>query len=123
MKLNLDELNKLSQEELLLVLLDGAVESTKISKIAIIDGDMQKSHKELIRVQDIFTELMFTLDQNAGQWAKDMYNVYDFIRYELSKANITNDIKIIDEVLPIIQQIRTVWYEANNKSINNRQEE
>ncbi|MCC0727043.1 flagellar export chaperone FliS [Clostridioides sp. ZZV14-6045] len=123
MKLNLDELNKLSQEELLLVLLDGAVESTKISKIAIIDGDMQKSHKELIRVQDIFTELMLTLDQNAGQWAKDMYNVYDFIRYELSKANITNDIKIIDEVLPIIQQIRTVWYEANNKSINNRQEE
>ncbi|MCC0637101.1 MULTISPECIES: flagellar export chaperone FliS [unclassified Clostridioides] len=123
MKLNLDELNKLSQEELLLVLLDGAVESTKISKIAIIDGDMQKSHKELIRVQDIFTELMLTLDQNAGKWAKDMYNVYDFIRYELSKANITNDIKIIDEVLPIIQQIRTVWYEANNKSINNRQEE
>ncbi|MCC0783686.1 flagellar export chaperone FliS [Clostridioides sp. ES-S-0108-01] len=120
MKLNLDELNKLSQEELLLILLDGAVESMKIAKIAIIDGDRQKSHKELIRVQDIFTELMLTLDQNAGEWAKDMYNVYDFIRHELSKANITNDIKIIDEVLPIIQQIRTVWYEVDNKSRNNR---
>ena len=123
MKLNLDELNKLSQEELLLILLDGAVEATKISRIAIIDGDMQKSHKELIRVQDIFTELMLTLDQNAGQWAKDMYNVYDFIRSELSKVDVTKDIKIIEQVLPIIQQIRTVWYEANNKSINNRQEE
>ncbi|MFL8675396.1 flagellar export chaperone FliS [Clostridioides sp. GD02404] len=123
MKLNLDELNKLSQEELLLVLLDGAIESTKISKKAIIDKDMQKSNKELIRVQNIFAELMVTLDQNVGQWAKDMYNVYDFIRHELSKANITNDIKIIDEILPIIQQIRDVWYEVNNKSRNNRQEE
>ncbi|MFL8800272.1 MULTISPECIES: flagellar export chaperone FliS [unclassified Clostridioides] len=123
MKLNLDELNKLSQEELLLVLLDGAIESTKISKKAIIDKDMQKSYKELIRVQNIFAELMVTLDQNVGQWAKDMYNVYDFIRHELSKANITNDIKIIDEILPIIQQIRDVWYEVNNKSRNNRQEE
>lgn len=123
MKLNLDELNKLSQEELLLVLLDGAIESAKISKKAIIDKDMQKSYKELIRVQNIFAELMVTLDQSVGQWAKDMYNVYDFIRHELSKANITNDIKIIDEILPIIQQIRDVWYEVNNKSRNNRQEE
>ncbi len=123
MKLNLDELNKLSQEELLLALLDGAIESTKISKKAIIDKDMQKSNKELIRVQNIFAELMVTLDQNVGQWAKDMYNVYDFIRHELSKANITNDIKIIDEILPIIQQIRDVWYEVYNKARNNRQEE
>lgn len=123
MKLNLDELNKLSQEELLLALLDGAIESTKISKKAIIDKDMQKSNKELIRVQNIFAELMVTLDQNVGQWAKDMYNVYDFIRHELSKVNITNDIKIIDEILPIIQQIRDVWYEVYNKARNNRQEE
>lgn len=123
MKLNLDELNKLSQEELLLALLDGAIESTKISKKAIIDKDMQKSNKELIRVQNIFAELMVTLDQNVGQWAKDMYNVYDFIRHELSKVNVTNDIKIIDEILPIIQQIRDVWYEVYNKARNNRQEE
>ncbi|NMS89693.1 flagellar export chaperone FliS [Clostridioides difficile] len=120
MKLNLDELNKLSQEELLLALLDRAVESTKISRITMIDRDMQKSYKELARVQDIFTELMATLDQSVGQWAKDMYNVYDFIRYELSKASMTNDIKIIDEVLPIIQQIRDMWYEANNKSKDSR---
>ncbi|MCI9976942.1 flagellar export chaperone FliS [Clostridioides difficile] len=109
-----------SREQLLLMLVDGAVKYTKIAKLSIIDKNMQRAHKELVRVQDIFTELMVTLDQGAGQWAKDMYKVYDFIRYELSRANIRKDIQIIDEVLPIIEQIRDTWYEADKKSKDER---
>lgn len=105
-----------SQEQLLLMLVDGAVKYTKIAKLAIEDKNMSRAHKELVRVQDIFTELMVTLDQSVGQWAKDMYRVYDFVRYELSRANIRKDIQIIDEVLPIIEDIRDTWYEADKKS-------
>lgn len=109
-------LNELSQEQLLLMLVDGAAKYTKIARLDIVDKDMLKAHKELVRVQDIFTELMVTLDQGVGQWAKDMYRVYDFVRYELSRADIGKDIQIIDNVLPIIEQIRDTWYEANIKS-------
>ncbi|MCC0727042.1 flagellar export chaperone FliS [Clostridioides sp. ZZV14-6045] len=109
-----------SKEQLLLMLVDGAVKYTKIARLSIIDKNMQRAHKELIRVQDIFTELMVTLDQNAGQWAKDMYRVYDFVRYELSRANIRKDIQIIDNVLPIIEQIKDTWHEADKKSKEER---
>lgn len=109
-----------SKEQLLLMLVDGAVKYTKIARISIVEKNMQRAHKELLRVQDIFTELMVTLDQNAGQWAKDMYRVYDFVRYELSRANIRKDVQIIDKVLPIIEQIKDTWHEADKKSKEER---
>ncbi|OJT72205.1 flagellar protein FliS, partial [Clostridioides difficile] len=75
----LNELNGLSKEELLLMLVDGTVKYTNISKVALLNKDYLKAHNELVRVQNIFTELMVTLDQSVGQWAKDMYKVYEFI--------------------------------------------
>lgn len=109
-----------SKEQLLLMLVDGTVKYTKIARAAIIDKNTQRAHRELIRVQDIFTELMVTLDQSAGQWAKDMYKVYDFVRYELSRANIRKDIQIIDSILPVIEQIKDTWHEADKKSKEER---
>ncbi|MCC0641113.1 MULTISPECIES: flagellar export chaperone FliS [unclassified Clostridioides] len=116
MSLNIEKLQYSSQEQLLLMLVDGAVKYTRVARAAIVDNDMDSAHKELIRVQDIFAELMVTLNQDAGQWAKDMYKVYDFIKYKLSNADLNNGIQIIDEVFPIIEQIRDIWYEASRKS-------
>ena len=98
MELDLNELNGLSKEELLLMLVDGTVKYTNISKVALLNKDYLKAHNELVRVQNIFTELMVTLDQSVGQWAKDMYKVYEFIKHELVKADINKDIKIIDDI-------------------------
>ncbi|VIG04328.1 flagellar protein [Clostridioides difficile] len=58
---------------------------------------------------------MTTLDQDAGQWAKDMYKVYEFIKSELAIADENKDIKIIDDILPIVKQIRDTWHEVYNK--------
>ena len=115
MELDLNELNGLSKEELLLILVDGTVKYTNISKVALLNKDYLKAHNELVRVQNIFTELMVTLDQSVGQWAKDMYKVYEFIKHELVKADINKDIKIIDDILPIVEQIRDTWHEVYNK--------
>lgn len=115
MDLNLDKLNELSKEELLLMLVDGTVEYTNISRVALLNNDYLKAHSELVRVQNIFTELMTTLDQNAGQWAMDMYKVYEFIKSELVRADENKDVKIIDDILPIVKQIRDTWHEVYNK--------
>ena len=44
-----------------------------------------------------------------------MYKVYEFIKHELVKADINKDIKIIDDILPIVEQIRDTWHEVYNK--------
>ena len=109
-----NSVNMVSSQQLLLMLLDGAVKYTKIARIAILNKDIARAHKELVRVQDIFLELMITIDKNT-KYMEDLYNIYDFIKNELSKANLRKDVNIIDEVLPLIEEIRDMWYEVDKK--------
>ena len=109
-----NSVNMASSQQLLLMLLDGAVKYTKIARMAILNKDIARAHKELVRVQDIFLELMITMDKNT-KYMGDLYNIYDFIKNELAKANIKKDITIIDNTLPLIEEIRDMWYEVDAK--------
>ena len=109
-----NSVNMASSQQLLLMLLDGAVKYTKIARMAILNKDIARAHKELVRVQDIFLELMITMDKNT-KYMEDLYNIYDFIKNELAKANIKKDITIIDNTLSIIEEIRDMWYEVDAK--------
>ena len=101
-----------SQEQLVIMLVDGAVKYTKVAKLALERGEKQRAHNELIRVQGILAELIASLDINAGSFAIDLMNIYNFIRNKLIEANIKKDIKIIDEVMPVIEDVRDMWYEV-----------
>ena len=109
-----NSVNMASSQQLLLMLLDGAVKYTKIARMAILNKDIARAHKELVRVQDIFLELMITMDKNT-KYMEDLYNIYDFIKNELAKTNIKKDITIIDNTLPLIEEIRDMWYEVDAK--------
>ena len=109
-----NSVNMASSQQLLLMLLDGAVKYTKIARMSILNKDIAKAHKDLVRVQDIFLELMITMDKNT-KYMEDLYNIYDFIKNELVIANIKKDITIIDNTLPLIEEIRDMWYEVDAK--------
>ncbi|MBP1890044.1 flagellar protein FliS [Clostridium moniliforme] len=108
--------NMASKDQLLLMLVDGAVKYTKIAKMAIQNKNIEKAHKELVRVQDIFTELMATLDRSLGEDFENLFKVYEFIKDKLEEANLKKDINIIDEVLPLIEEVRNTWYEISKKA-------
>ena len=78
------------------------------------------AHDSIIRTQDIFTELNVTLDTSAGEWAKQMFNIYSFINDRLFQANIKKDEAIMDEVIPLIEELRNIWNEAYKLSIGQR---
>ena len=78
------------------------------------------AHNSITRTQDIFTELKVTLDLNAGDWAKQMFNVYSFINDRLLQANIKKDEAIMDEVIPLIEEVRNIWNEAYKLSVGQR---
>lgn len=110
-----NSVNTASKEQLLLMLLDGAVKYTKIAKLAIKEKNIERAHKELIRVQDIFLELMITMDKDSGDYMEELYRVYEFIKNELGQANIKKDNQIIDNILPVIEEVRDMWYEVDKK--------
>lgn len=111
-----NSVNYASKEQLLLMLTEGAVKFGKIARQAIVDKDIKKAHDALVRTQDIFSELMISLDQNAGEWAVQLYRVYEFIKERLIEANIKKDLEIIDEILPLIEDINETWKEAYKRA-------
>lgn len=112
-----NSVNYASKEQLLLMLLDGAVKFSKIARQGILDKDIIKAHANIVKTEDIFIELMATLDLNlGGEWAKNVYNIYQFIVDNLAKANMKKDIRILDETIILIEDIRNTWNEAYKRS-------
>lgn len=108
-----NSVNFASKDQLLLMLVDGAAKFSKIARQAILDKEVSKAHENIIKTQNIFYELMATLDVNmGGEWAKQLMSVYDFIIRRLIDANMKKDVQIMDEVLPLIEEIRDTWNKA-----------
>lgn len=115
-----NSVNYASKEQLLLMLTEGAVKFSKIARQAIIDKDIQKAHNTLIRLQNIFTELMVSLDTTQGEWTENLFSVYDFIKRRLVEINMTKDLKALDEIIPLVEDVNNMWQEAHKKAIQTR---
>lgn len=112
-----NSVNFASKDQLLLMLMDGSVKFSKIARQAMEDKDILKAHENLVKTEDIFYELMATLDvDQAGDWGHQLMSIYEFIVRRLGEANIKKDTKIMDEVIPLIEDIRDTWYEAEKLS-------
>lgn len=111
-----NSVNYASKDQLLLMLVDGAVKFAKISRQAIIDKDIKKAHTNLMKTQEIFIELMVSLDMEKAEWTNDLMQIYAFIKDKLVKANMKKDIKIMDEILPLIEEVRDLWYETDKRA-------
>jgi flagellar protein FliS len=84
-----NSVNFASKEQLLLMLVDGAVKFSKLGRQAIMDKKISVAHENIVKTQDIFYELMATLDvEKGGDWAKQLMSVYDFIVRRLVEANL-----------------------------------
>lgn len=110
-----------SKDQLLLMLLDGAVRFSKVSRQALSDKDYHKCNENLKKTQDVFYELMATLDlTQAGDWGPKMMSVYKFIIDNLVKANVKKDLSILDKTIPLIEEVKDMWNEAYKISKNIR---
>lgn len=103
--------------QLIIMLYDGAIKFCKFSKNAIIEKDISNSNKYLIKVQDIITELMISLDMKAGgDIAKNLYSIYDYMLRTLVSANMKKDIDKITEIQELLEDLKESWMEAVKKT-------
>lgn len=111
-----NSVNYASKDQLLLMLVDGAVKFARISRQAIIEKDVKKAHTNLMKTQEIFVELMVSLNMEQAEWTNDLMQIYAFIKDKLVEANMKKDIKIMDEILPLIEEVRDLWYETDKRA-------
>ena len=102
-----NSVNFASKDQLLLMLVEGATKFSKIGRQAIIDKNVNKAHENIVKTQNIFYELMSTMDvAKGGEWAESLMKVYEFITRRLVDANIKKSEKIMDEIIPLIEDVR-----------------
>ena len=69
-----------------------------------------------MKTQEIFIELMVSLDMEKAEWTNDLMQIYAFIKDKLVEVNMKKDIKIMDEILPLIEEVRDLWYETDKRA-------
>ena len=98
-------------EELTLMLYDGAIKFMNGSVMAIETKNLERAHNLLVRVQDIFNELIVTLNMNY-EISEYLKNLYVFIQDSLFTANIQKDIALLKEIISLTQELRDTWSQS-----------
>jgi len=79
-----------SPQELTLMLYDGAIKFGNQAKGAMKQGDIQKAHNLVLRVQAIIQEFQSTLDMQY-EVSEGMALMYDYIHRRLIDANLKTE--------------------------------
>ena len=108
-----------SPAKLTLMLYDGAVKFCNMALEAMEEGDIEKTHNNIIKVENIIVEFRATLDMKYPV-AKDFDVVYDYIYRRLVEANMNKDKEVLEEALEHIKTMRETWIEVMRLNHVNR---
>ena len=99
--------------KLVLMLYDRALLAITRSRTAAGPTAIETVNTELLRAQDILTELLVTLDhERGGAVASSLASLYEFCLERLALANVRKDMGLLDEVEPVIQGLRDAWEQS-----------
>lgn len=106
-----------SPAELTLMLYEGAIKFCNIAIMGIEEGDIEKAHKNIVKVENIVSEFQITLNHKYPV-AKDFDAVYTYLKERLIEANLKKDKDILEEVLAHLRTMRDTWREVMRLTAN-----
>jgi flagellar protein FliS len=113
------EIETASGLKLVVMLYAGAIKFLNIAKEAIYQKKLDVANNNIIKAQDIITELMISLNFEAGDIAHNLYSLYIYMNRRLLEANIEKNAEIINEVIKLLTILKEAWDELlkNQKEI------
>lgn len=110
-----------SQDQLIVMLYDGALRFLKRGRDALQAGQPDKAGVHVGRAQAIITELLVTLDRDTGEIADRLAGLYEFCLRTCTTALLRRDPAQIDQVESILRPLREAWAEAGRQLRSERQ--
>lgn len=107
--------------KLLLMLFDGAIRNIDSAKKAINDKDINTAHNLIVKTQNIVLEFIASLNMEF-EISNNLFNLYEYLYYQLVQANAGKDIGKLDEVRGFLVQFRDTWEEAMKKAATTTRE-
>ena len=95
--------------QLILMLYNGGIRFCDEAAEAIEDHEVEKAHRSLIRAQEIVSELIASLNMEAGEMAHNFLRLYEYMHHRLLEANLKKDREVVQEVRGMFTELRDTW--------------
>jgi len=95
---------------LIQMLIDGAIERLNMAKMHMKQNNISKKGESISRAISIIDGLRASLDmEKGGEIATNLEALYDYMQRQLLAANLENKSENVDEVLSLMNEIRSGW--------------
>ena len=108
-------INTMTAGEMLILLYDELVKRLKKAKILAGKSDFENFEAEIKRCQEIVSYLNINLDRKF-EISKNLSSLYNFFNYQLIRVNASRNMELIDELLPLVEDLRETYREADKLS-------
>ena len=105
-----------SQGKLIVLMYEGAIKFIESAANSLDAKKLDVVNNNLIKAQDIITELAISINFEAGEMANNMYNLYMYFNKNLLEANIKKDKAMMLEVRDMLSSLLEAWKKIADKS-------
>lgn len=101
-----------SQGQLIVLLYDGLVRFLDIALENLPAKKYDLVNENLLKAQDIITELSVSLNMEAGDFSKKLFNIYSFLNMKIIEGNLNKDPQPLQFVKKMAAELRDAWAQA-----------
>lgn len=110
------EISTANQGKLIVMLYDGAIRFLRIAMDNMQPRTYDVVNTQIIKAQDIITELMLALNMDqGGEIAANLFNIYAYLKKRLLEGNISKDVGVLEEVIARLEELKGAWEEVAKK--------
>lgn len=109
-----------SPGELIVIMYEAAIKFLEKAEKGFEEPDVSKKietiNNNLLLAQNIITELTLSLKMDAGEVARNLFVLYEFMNQSLIDANIKKELKPIQVVKDMMTQLKEAWETVAKKT-------
>lgn len=110
---NNTQFNTVDRGKLMMMMFEGGIKFLKQAEIGLTENNLPKFARFLSKAQAIIAELQNTLDFEAcPEVAEQLDNLYDFMLFYLTEANIEKNASKITQVSRLLEKISSAFDEV-----------
>ncbi|WP_292440215.1 flagellar export chaperone FliS [Methylophaga sp.] len=104
------EVNYASPYRIIQMLMEGALSKLATAKGCIVRNEIAEKSRQITWGMNIIQGLRTSLDADkGGDIAANLDSLYEYMGRRLLEANVNNDPAIIDEVISLLQEVKSGW--------------
>jgi len=104
-------INTMSKGEQLITLFDEALKNLHYGSMMLKNENYITSAKCTLKCKNIFSYLSAILDRQYPV-SDNLYDLYEFFNLQIKKAELSKDPITLDELVPIVENMRDTWVQA-----------